>query len=278
MSGPERLLEAENNWVTRMGAWFPGERVVFRGQDLHVDLKDMSWMELYLFSITGRRFTGARLKVLNAIWTYTSFPEPRLWNNRVAALAGTARATGALGVVAGMAISEASIYGLRPCIRAIDFLQHAKQHLDTGETLIEVIEEELRRYRSIAGYGRPITRTDERIPYMRTLLRETGMDLGAYVCLASDIETLLQEGRWRWQMNIAALCAAITADMGFTPREHYLFLIPCFVAGMLPCLIEASEKPEGTFFPLRCERLAYEGQPLRRWDEHDDAYTDALPP
>lgn len=265
MSGPERLLEAEDHWVTRMGAWFPGERVVFRGQDLHADLKDMSWMELYLFSITGRRFTAAQLKVLNAIWTYTSFPEPRLWNNRVAALAGTARSTGALGIAAAVAVSEASIYGRRPDIRAIDFLQRAKQRLDAGETLIEVIEEELRRYRGISGYGRPITRTDERIPPMQALLRETGIDRGAYVRLASDIEVVLHEGRWRWQMNIAGLCAAITADMGFTPREHYLFLIPCFVAGMLPCSIEASSKPEGTFFPLRCERLVYEGRPLRRW-------------
>lgn len=278
MSGPERLLEAENNWVTRMGAWFPGERVVFRGQDLHADLKDMSWMELYLFSITGRRFTGAQLKVLNAIWTYTSFPEPRLWNNRVAALAGTARSTGALGVAAGMAISEASIYGLGPCIRAIDFLQHAKQHLDNGEALIDVIEEELRRYRSVAGYGRPITRTDERIPPMQVLLRETGMDEGPYIRLCFDIEKALLDGRLRMHMNIAALYAAVALELGFTPRQYYLFMIPCFVAGMLPCLIETSENPEGTFFPLRCERLAYEGQPLRSWDERNGATTDVPPP
>lgn len=274
MSGPERLLEAENHWVTRMGAWFPGERVVFRGQDLHVDLKDMSWMELYLFSITGRRYTAAQLKVLNAIWTYTSFPEPRLWNNRVAALAGTARSTGALGIGAAVAVSEASVYGRRPDIRAIDFLQRAKQRLDAGEKLIEVIEEELRRYRGISGYGRPITRTDERIPPMRALLRETGMNRGAYVRLASDVETVLHEGRWRWQMNIAGLCAAITADMGFTSREHYLFLIPCFVAGMLPCSIEASSKLEGAFFPLRCEHLVYGGRPLRRWGERGDSGTE----
>ena len=93
MRGPEKLLENENHWETRMGGWFPGERVVYRGQDLHVDLKDMSWMELYVYGITGRRFDEKQLKILNAIWANTSYPEPRLWNNRVAALAGTARST-----------------------------------------------------------------------------------------------------------------------------------------------------------------------------------------
>ena len=244
---------------------------------LHADLKDMSWMELYLFSITGRRFTAAQLKVLNAIWTYTSFPEPRLWNNRVAALAGTARSTGALGVAAAVAVSEASIYGRRPDIRAIDFLLRAKKRLDAGETLIDVIEDELHRYRGISGYGRPITRTDERIPHMQTLLRRTGMDEGPYVRLCVDIEKTLLDRRLRLHMNIAALYSAVALELGFTPRQYYLFMIPCFVAGMLPCAIEASEKPEGTFFPLRCERLVYAGRPRRHWDERGDGRTHDSP-
>ena len=69
MQGPAQLLQHEDRWVTRMGAFFPGERVVFRGQDLHHDLADLSWMELYLYGITGRRFSEAQLQVLNAIWT-----------------------------------------------------------------------------------------------------------------------------------------------------------------------------------------------------------------
>lgn len=277
MNGPALLLESEDNWQTRMGAAFGGERVVFRGQDLHVDLKDLSWMELYIFGITGRRFTPTQIKVLNAIWVYTSYPDPRIWNNRVTALAGTARSTGALGIGAAVAVSEASIYGRRPDIRAIDFFQRAKQRLDAGEKLIALIEEELRRYRGIAGYGRPLTRTDERIPHMQALLRETGMDGDPYVRLCFDIEKALLDCRLRMHMNIAALYAAVALELGFTPRQYYLFMVPCFVAGMAPCFIEASEKSEGTFFPLRCDRLVYEGRPPRRWGERDDGHAEAPP-
>ena len=147
MSSPASLLRSEDHWPTRMGAWFPGERVVFRGKDLHVDLGNLTWMELYLYSITGRRFKKSELRVLNAIWTYTSFPDPRLWNNRIAALAGTTRSTGALGISAATAVSEASIYGRRPDIRAIDFLLRSRRRLAEGSDLESVVKEELEKYR-----------------------------------------------------------------------------------------------------------------------------------
>lgn len=265
MKGPQILFENEDRLVTKMGGWFPGERVVMRGQDLHVDLADMDWMELYLYGITGRRFTEVQLKVLNGLWRTTSYPEPRLWNNRVCALAGTARSTGVLAVTAGMAVSEAGIYGRRASIRTIDFLVRTKKALDQGADLLECIKEELERHRNIYGYGRPVTREDERIAHLLNLIKEAGLEQGSYVRMVFEIERLLLEGRWRMYMNFSALASAIACEIGLSPREYYLFMIPCFVAGMLPCFIEASEKPEGSFFPLSCERLCYEGLPLRSW-------------
>ncbi|MFZ5589554.1 MAG: hypothetical protein ACOY4M_07965 [Pseudomonadota bacterium] len=262
-----RILKSEDRWETQMGSFiFSGNRVVFRGKDLHTDLADMDWMALYLFSITGQRFTPAQLRVFNALWTTTSYPEPRLWNNRVCALAGTARSTGVLAITAGMAISEAGIYGRRASIRAIDFIVQTKRAVEQGADLLECIKKELKKFRGVYGYGRPLTREDERIPHLLKLIKETGLDKGEHVKLAFEIERLLLKGRWRLHMNFSALASAIAADMGLSPRQYYLFMIPCFVAGMLPCFIEANEKPEGGFFPLRCERIAYEGAPRRSWN------------
>lgn len=265
MKGPEHLMQNEDHWRTSMGAWFAGERVVFRGHDLHTDLASLDWMELYLFGITGRRFTPIQMKVLNRIWTYTSYPEPRIWNNRVVALAGTARSTGALAIGAAVAVSEATIYGRGPDIRGIDFLLRAQLKIDGGEPLHEIVAVELEKRRGIPGYGRPMTPKDERIAPTEKLLREAGMENGKHVSLACDVERILLEGRWRFHMNIAALYAAICADLGFSPREYYLFMLPCFVSGMLPCFIDASDQREGNFFPLRCERIAYSGPARRCW-------------
>jgi len=265
MTGPDLLNEHVGQLKTRMGAAFPGSRAVFRGCDLHADLKDMDWVELFLFGITGRRFTAAEVELLHAIWVYTSYPDARLWNNRVAALAGSTRSTGNLGVSAALAVSEASIYGRGIDIRASRFLARSHERMAAGVDLAVCVQEELAAHRGIAGYGRPIAAGDERLQPTMALARRLGLGDGPYVKLAYEIERFLIAGRWRWRMNYAGLLAGLTADMGLSPNEHYLYLFPAFLSGMPPCFIEASEKAEGTLFPLPCTAIDYLGPERRAW-------------
>lgn len=265
MTGPQRLHDSVGSFVTRMGQAFVGTRAVFRGHDLHAELKDMDWLELYVFGITGRRFTPAQLRMLHALWVYTSYPDARIWNNRVAALAGSARSTGNLGMAAALAVSEASIYGRGIDVRAIDFLTRTQAALSRGEALVDCVQAELQAQRGIAGYGRPIANGDERIAPLMALARELGLAEGAHVRLAFDVERVLLAGRWRWRMNYGALSAAMAADFGLGTREYYLFSGPAFLAGMQPCFIEASERTEGTLFPLTCAHVNYEGHAARPW-------------
>lgn len=252
---------------TTMGGCFPGERAVFRGHDLHADLRDADWMDLYLFSICGRRHTPAQLKVLHAIWVNTSYPDPRLWNNRVAALAGSARSTGILGISAALATSEAAIYGRQIDIAIANFLTRAMAAVRGGRLLAEVVAEELRINRGIGGYGRPVAKSaaDERNAVVLALAEREGLADGEHVKLAFAIEEILLNGRWRMRMNYAALAAALALDIGLAPREYYLYLLPAFLAGMPPCYIEACDRPEQATFPLRCSALIYEGPPRRSW-------------
>ncbi len=269
MRGPEKLLESENHWETRMGGWFRNERVVYRGQDLHTDLMDMSWMELYLYGITGRRFTEAQLKVLNAMWVCTSYPDPRIWPNRVVALAGTARSTGTLGISSGIAVSEATIYGGKAIIMATDFILNTRKRVESGSDLSDIINQELEKYRCVYGFGRPIIHTDERRPYLVKLLENVGMDQGPHFLLSIEIEKILLKKKDNIYMNYGGLIAALAADIGFTSRQFYLFISTMFIAGKLPCFIDSSEKHEGTFFPLRCSCVAYESDITRRsWSSY----------
>ncbi|MBI2286594.1 MAG: citryl-CoA lyase [Nitrosomonadales bacterium] len=265
MKEPQMLEEQVGRLVTRMGAVFPGERAVFRGHDLHASLKDLDWLELYLFGITGRRFTPQQIKVLQAIWSYTSYPDARIWNNRVTALAGTARSTGSLGIAAALAVSDAQIYGGGVVLRASEFLIRARAQVDAGADLTKLVYAELKQQRGIAGYGRPISSGDERIAPMLALAREHGLDDGGHLKLAFEVEKILLAGRWRLYMNYAALTAALSADFGLSPREYYFFVIPAFLAGMPPCYLEAAKKPAGLLFPLPCRMLSYEGVARRHW-------------
>ncbi|RLA38735.1 MAG: hypothetical protein DRQ64_08340 [Gammaproteobacteria bacterium] len=255
MSGPERLKSFEDNWQTEMGAWFPGERVVLRGKDVFTELNNHSWMEYMLFAITGKENTQLA-RLIEGIWLISSsFPDPRLWNNRVAALAGTARSTGLLAVTAGLAVSEATTYGLQPIYGAIDFLNRAKNSLENNESIESVVKAELKKYRNIYGYGRPITSKDERVEPLLQFAKSLGIDNGPFLDLALEIGEYLSNSKYKFKINIAGIDAGIAADQGLTSREFYYLATLSFVAGMFPCYIDSVNKPEGSFFPLAVDRI-----------------------
>ncbi len=265
MNGPELLSAHADILRTKVGACWPGTRAVFRGHDLHQDLHDADWLGLYLFGVTGRQFTPQQIKLLHGMWVITSYPDARIWNNRVAALAGSSRSSPVLGISAALAVSEARIYGGGPGLRAIDFFQRASQALATGQSLQEFIAEEL-KHRHIYGYGRPIDSRDERLPWLAALAKENGLDQGPHFKMAFEVERiLLGMGKPHLLMNYAGMTAALGADLGLTPRQFHLFRVPMFLAGMPPCWSEASENPEGTLFPVSCEKIQYEGVPTRSW-------------
>lgn len=265
MNGPEYLAQKAGKLKTAMGGFFPGSHVVFRGQTLHTDLKDLDWMELYVFGICGRRFSAPQIQLMNALWTYTSYPDARIWNNRVAALSGSARSTGSLGISAALAISEAHIYGRGNDIQAISFFLATQKRLDAGGHLADCLQEEMKTHRRIAGYGRPLINADERIVPIMAKAATLGFDQGPHIQLAFTVERFLLASGRNLRMNYGAALAAFGADLGLSPEEFYLFMIPSFLAGMPPCFLEARHAAEGSLFPLRCADIAYQGAPPRPW-------------
>ncbi len=268
--GPWRLSRFVDHWPTDKGTWIPGEAVRFRDKSLFEDFDDKSWMDLLIYGIRGE-MPGPRVsELMEHIWIIcTSFPDPRLWNNRVAALAGSARTTGALALSVATAVSEASIYGRRPDIIGCDFLIHTREQVEEGADLEELIMAYLRRYRVVPGFGRPVISRDERVEPLLAKAAELGLDGGPHLALVSDIESVLQRRRMRMKANIASYCAALLADLGFTPREFYNTVLLSFTAGIMPCYLDALEKPEGAFLPLSCDAIEYQGTDKRRLDNEE---------
>ncbi len=266
MKGPELLKHYEDNWVTDMGAWFPGERVVLRGKDVFTELNNHTWMEYLVYSITGRE-SSKLARLVEAIWSLsTSYPDPRLWNNRVAALAGTTRSTGSLAVAAGSAVSEATTYGLRTSKGAIDFLFRAEKKLNRGVFLEDIVKEELKQYRVLYGFGRPITNHDERVAPLMEFAKSIGAGSGNFVRLAFAIEDYLKSTRYPFRINISAVAAGLLADEGVTVEQFYNLANLSFVGGLVPCFIDASTKAEGVFFPITAGKINNVGRhELRRW-------------
>lgn len=254
---------------SRMGAFYAGSHTIFRNKNLHTELNQLDWFSLYLYSITGRFFTANETQLLQAIWSYTSYPDVRLWNNRVAALSCNNRSTATLGLSAALAVSEAKIYGRGIDKRAITFLIETLKQLNNNIPLEQCIRDELKAKRSIAGFGRPILNGDERNEHILRLAKKINLDQGQYLQLAFDIEKALINGRWRMKMNYAAVVAALAADLGFSAQEYYLFMFPTFLAGMTPCLIEADEQQENSLYKLSSANITYQGKPYRSWQQRN---------
>ncbi len=264
----KRLLETEKRWVTRKGKAFLSERVVVHGKDLHKELGDYQWIHLYLYAILGRDPGENVAKLFNAYWISSSYPDASIWPNHVAALAGTVRSTASLSLMAGLSISEASIYGRRPEVRALDFFYRAADYLDNGGTLSDFVQKEKSAGRTLYGYGRPLASTDERIPYMLAKAKEFGLDGGRHLQIALDVHRYLNE-KYGYSMNVAAVHAGLAADVGLTCQEYQLFLSPGFVTGMAPCYQDARDRPEGSFFPVRCSNVVYHGPAKRAWGDQN---------
>jgi hypothetical protein len=265
LAGPKLLNYFEDNWETGMGAWFPGERVVLRGKDVLEDLGHRPWMEYLVYAVTGRE-SPPLARLIEGIWALSSsFPDPRLWNNRVAALAGTTRSTGALAIAAANAVSEATLYGLRTSRGALDFFYRAKRLLETGDSLPEIIKRELKTYRAVYGYGRPIVTNDERIAPLMKFAKTLDQHDGYFVRLAFEIDQYFRTSRYKYQINVSALAAAFAGDNNLTPDEFYSLATLSFSGGMFPCYIDTRQKPEGAFFPLATGSINYTGEPVRHW-------------
>lgn len=279
MNAPNPLQAFEGPMLTA-GACYPGSHVVFRGQDLHSsDLMEMDYLGLSAFGLTGIKLSLAQQKVLNHIFTITSYPDSRLWNNRVAALAGSTRSTGSLAISAAIACSEAITFGRQPMLHAADFLVRARAAMQAGQTLEQIVDRELALHKHLGGYGRPVAtlQQDERIVILAKKMREAGIDPMnpsgddkpdrpiSYFALALEIEKVLQAKGYKLTINYAGIMIAPPLDFGFTPEQCGLYLVSCFQAGMYPCYAEAIERPAGATFPMRCEKINYSGSPERRW-------------
>jgi hypothetical protein len=265
----KNLEQYEDNWQTSMGGILFDQglvsSVLLRGRDIFTELSNKTWMEYQLFAVTGRE-DPILARLIEAIWVISSsYPEPRLWNNRVAALAGTARSTGHLAVAGAVAVTEAGIYGGQPILRVADFLSRTHKQLQQGLELQQVLDVERQKTGKIYGYGRPGPAQDERIQPLLNYIEEAGIERGSYTELVFAITEHFDRSKHRLQPNIAALLAGLLLDQGLSAKEIYYLYILGFCGGFLPCFLDAQAQPQGALFPLRSGRINYRGTAPRQW-------------
>lgn len=267
MTDPVRLWEENRGKIrSRNGGWIMGRGVFCRGFDLLEELAgEVSYFQFIVLNATGRLPERSFAAWLEATYLCMSWPDPRIWCNQVGALAGTMRTTVMAATAAGIQTAISRVYGPKTLIEGTRFIMDAMARHKAGRTAQEIVAEECARQGGkpyIMGFARPIAKGDERIVAMERVSEKLGIPVGEHLSLAYRMEKALMENHGEG-LNLTGYMSAFFADQGFTPEEVGRICATLVASGVTACHADAAERPAGSFFPLRCEDIDYQGPPPR---------------
>lgn len=256
--------------LSRKGGWRIGQGVFNQGYSMMDDLVgNASYMQVVMLNATGRLPERRLADWVEAAHICLSWPDPRIWCNQIGALAGSARTGAVAATVAGALASDSRIYGPYTLIGAVEFIQHALARFHEGRSVEEIVREECAKHAGkphIMGFARPIAKGDERIPALERVGEDLGYKPGEHLQLAYAIErTLMQD--FDEGMNVGGYMSAFMADQGFTAQQVYDIFPVLVFSGVTACYVDSRERPAGTFYPLKCGDIDYQGKPPRELPE-----------
>ncbi|MFC3851378.1 hypothetical protein ACFOSD_06305 [Salinispirillum marinum] len=251
---------------SKKGAWRIGKQVISHGYDVMQDMVGkFSFMQVVVLNATGRLPTPALAQWFEACHVCLSWPDPRIWCNRIGALGGSARVSTVAATCAGVMAADSRVYGIKPMIEGVQMIQRAVQEIQQGTSVEDFVMRQVEQKGGrphLMGYARPIVKGDERIDVMRKTEQALGFSPGLHMQTALHIERVLHE-RYDESMNINGHISAFVADQGFSPEDAYrIFSVQVF-SGVTACYVDAADREAGTFAPLQVTDVKYQGKARR---------------
>lgn len=262
--------ERRGKIYSRKGGWRIGKGVFSHGYDMMNDLVgQVSYMQVVMLNATGRLPERRLADWVEAVHICLSWPDPRIWCNQIGALSGSAHCSTVAATCAGVMATDSRSYGIRPLVEGVEFIQQAYKDFFNGRSASEIVQEECNRHGGkpyIMGYARPIAKGDERIPAMERVTKSLGYNNGPHLRLAYEIERKLAT-EFHESMNINGYMSAFLSDQGLTSSEVYRIFSILVASGVTACYVEQFDGVPGSFLPLRCADIVYEGKPPRNLPE-----------
>jgi hypothetical protein len=227
---------------------------------------EVSYFQVLILNAVGRLPERRLADWVEAVYICLSWPDPRIWCNNIGALGGTARTSVVSATVAGILAADSTMYGSRPLLQGVTFIQDALQRKNEFSlSAEEIVRQEIQKSRgkvTITGYARPIASGDERVVAMERVTRQLRFDVGEHLRLANEINDVLMESHGE-SININGYVSAFLSDQGYTPEEVYSIGCICVNSGVTACYVDSAGRAPGSFFPLRCKDIEYQGKAAR---------------
>jgi len=258
--------EQRNTIHSTKGGWVVGKGVFNHGYSMMDDLVGKtSYIQVMVLNATGRLPQRKLADWLEAIHICLSWPDPRIWCNTIGALGGTARTSPVAATAAGILANDSKMYGAGTGIDSLNFIQWALSEKQRGLSTGEIIKNECAKHRgkpNIMGFARPIAKGDERVVAMQRVQKELGFPIGQHQALANEIDAILQRN-FSESINIGGYISAFLADQHYTANEVCRIFSILVSSGVTACYTDTIKKPAGTFLPIKCSDIDYQGKPPR---------------
>ncbi len=258
--------------ISKKGGWRVGVGVESHGYDLINELVGhYSYMQVVVLNATGKMPSRQLADWLEAIHICLSWPDPRIWCNRIGALGGSVKASPISSVCSGTMGADSNAYGIRPLVEGVGFIVRALTEISQRNISVEnYIDEQVDRRGGkpfFMGYARPLAKGDERIGAMERVTENLGFSAGPHLNLAYKIEKALSQ-RFDETMNINGYGSAFMADQGISPVEIYRVCSVLVASGVAASYVDNVDEEAGLFSPLRISDIKYEG-PQSRFVDSD---------
>lgn len=267
MSNFEKWDQRRGKIISKKGGWRVGSGVESHGYDLINELVGhYSYMQVVVLNATGKMPSRKLADWLEAIHICLSWPDPRIWCNRVGALGGSAKASPIASVCSGTMAADSKSYGIRPLVEGVSFITGALKEISRRNISVEgYIEEEISRRGGkpfFMGYARPLAKGDERIGAMEGVTKKLGFEIGPHLELAYEIEKVLLL-KFDETMNINGYGSAFMADQDISAVEIYRVCSVLVASGVAASYVDNIDEEAGLFSPLRVSDISYEGKKSR---------------
>ena len=250
-----------------IGGWKIGEAVYNHGYSMLDELVgNLSYMQVIVLNATGRIPDKQFSELIEAMHICMSWPDPRIWCNQIGALGGSNRTTPLAATTAGILASDARMYGTKPLLEGVKFINDALHMHRSGHSVEEIIDQECAKNAGkpyLMGYARPIAKGDARISAMEKLQNKLDIDVGEHQKLAYSINNILW-ARFKETMNFCGYLSAVMADHEYTPIDVYRLFSILVCSGVTACYVDAINKPAEAFLSLRCDDIDYQGKAPRK--------------
>lgn len=247
---------------SKKGKWNPGEGVSVGGYSLFDDLfGKSSYFQIVFLHVCGWIPERRVADWVEACFVMLSWPDVRLWPNRIGAIAATVRATPVAGIALGALAADSRIYGPGTAVMSVEFLKDAMREHRSGKSAKEIVEAKRNPQTGkilAPGYIRPLMSGDERVPYLQSYAKQLGLEAGEHLELAYEIDDYLRD-TYSEGINFAGYMAAVCLDLGLTPEQSYRVFSMCVAGGVHATYSEWADEPPETFLPLRCDDIDYTG-------------------